>query len=315
MDYIVTGLNMVDVIEFPDGSRSVPQIGGTPLYAWAGIRPFSKNVLYSARVGKDYFDYFNPWFENNGVDPSGLVFVSEKTPRTILHFDEKENYSVDSFWTDQGRDISYWRPKYSDLKDKLREAKGVYIASGPPPEEIWELLEVKADYNFKLMWEPTVQYTFPKFRDSILELTSHLEMVSFNLTEGKRIFGVQEEAALLKVLAGLDCELVLLRLGARGMYVIHARRAWFIPAIAAKENKEPVDVTGCGNAATAAACYGWCETGNPVLTGIISSVAAYYNLQQRGPYPLFTDEMMERARNLTEKLYRENSYSEIKIPL
>ena len=64
---------------------------------------------------------------------------------------------------------------------------------------------------------------------------------------------------------------------------------------------------GCGNNSTGAAMYAWCETGDPLMTGIMAAISAGYNAQQKGPMMLVTEADTANARALAEKYYKELS--------
>lgn len=304
MKYVATGLNMLDVLEMPDGSRTKPQMGGIPMYGYCGMRPWSESILFSARVGKDFFSLYNPWFENNNIDPSGLNIVSEVTPYSILKYLDDGNYDIGRFFEGSWDDSDFWRPKAEDFIGKLDNTKGFYLTGGPPPEDIWNgLFDYRKKHGFKIMWEPNGRHTFSEDRDATIELCKRIDMASFNIVEGIRIFGINSEKSLIEFLKNLGPELVLLRAGERGLYSISEGEAWFIPSTPLEDGVEVVDVTGCGNAATAAACLAWAEGNNPVMTGIMANISAYYNFQQVGPRPLFDDGLMQHAESLAKKLY------------
>lgn len=313
-EYIVTGLNMLDALETADGKRIPPHMGGIPMYGFAGMRPWTNSIQYVARVGRNFFDLFDPWFTNNGIDPSGLKFVSEETPYNVMKYDEELNSKYTGhFFTGDWKDSDFWRPQPEDVRPFVGEwTKGFYLTSGPRPDAIWEgLFELRDKFNFKIMWEPNGSHTFEKDRQPTLELMSLLDMASFNVTEGYRIFGLSGEEELLDFLRRQKPELILLRCGARGLYTIHGAQAWFIPSAPLPQGERVVDVTGCGNTSTAAACCAWCERNDPLMTGIMANISANFNLRQIGPYPLFNDETMREAKKMAECLYRGGNYTKI----
>ena len=130
--YIVTGLNMLDALELTDGTKIPPHMGGIPMYGFCGMRLWTDSIQYVARVGKDFFDLFDPWFSNNHIDPAGLHFVSDKTPYNVMIFDETQN-TADSgyFFTGNWADSDFYRPHPEDLPPFMsEETKGLYLTSG-----------------------------------------------------------------------------------------------------------------------------------------------------------------------------------------
>ena len=159
------------------------------------------------------------------------------------------------------------------------------------------------------MWEPNGSHTYAADRDAIIELCRTVEMASFNVPEGERIFGIGSEDELIGFLKELGPELVLLRCGARGLYTIHDGEVWFIPSVAVPEGSAVVDTTGCGNTSTAGACVAWCEGKGPVMTGIMANISSSYNLRQKGPYPHIGETEMREAADLAQRLFSEKKFS------
>lgn len=312
MDYIVTGLNMMDV-NIVDGKKMRPAIGGISVYGYAGMRPFTDQIAFVARVGADFRQYYDPWFTDNHISTDGIRVVSDQTPYDIITYSADGPIDAWEFFTGDWKDANYWRPKGEDLLPVIDEAtKGFYISCGPEPEDVWPTLfhlKQNKKYPFKIMWEPNGINTYPDKREATLELLKKIEMASFSLVEGLRIFGRSDEEDLLSFLKDQPCELILLRVGARGLYTIHDGKIVFIPSAPLPPGSKVVDPTGCGNASTAAACYAWCEGNDMIMTGIMANVASSYNLRQTGPYPVFTQKDMDEATQLARTLYETGQYT------
>lgn len=314
MAYICTGLNMLDSLQHADGTLIPPHMGGIPMYGYCGMRLWTDSIQYVARIGEDFFDIFDPWFSNNNIDRRGLKVVSKQTPYNIMVYDENlETAQGGQFFTGSWKDSDFWRPHVEDVENLIgEETKGFYLTGGPPPAAIWEgLFDLRDRFGFKIMWEPNGSHTFAEDREATLDLCGRLDMASFNLKEGKRIFGIDTEEELLALLKTLGPELVLLRCGPRGLYTIHDNAAYFLPSTPLPDDVEVVDVTGCGNTSTAGACCAWCEGNDPVMTGIMANISASYNLRQLGPYPLFDEQALEEAAALAQTLYRQQTYEGI----
>ena len=175
--------------------------------------------------------------------------------------------------------------------------------------DMWQkIFELKRTFGFKVMWEPNGIHSNKKFHREILALCDQIEMASFNVSEAKDIFSIDDERALLNFLKNLPCELVILRVGKRGMYTISDGKICYIPSAPLPEGCVVVDVTGCGNCSTAAAAYAWCEGKDLAMTGVMANVASGYNLRQNGPVPLFDDAVCEEIRKEADVLYKLHSY-------
>lgn len=313
-EYIVTGMNMLDVLEYHTGERIPPHMGGIPMYGFCGMRLWTDSIQYVARVGKDFYNCFNPWFADNEIDPAGLNFVSDITPYNVMKYNEDLECTGDGyFFTGNWADSDFWRPQMADIEPFLGSGtKGLYLCSGPAPAKVWEgMFERRDTLGFKIMWEPNISHTFAEDRERTLELMEQIDMASFNVAEGCRIFDLESEEDLLAFLRRQKPELMLLRCGARGLYTIHGGDAWFIPSAPLPEGEQVVDVTGCGNTSTAGACCAWCETADPIMTGIMANISSNYNLRQKGPWPKFTHQTMEEAKAFAQRLYSEGNYYKI----
>ena len=182
--YIVTGLNMLDALELTDGTKIPPHMGGIPMYGFCGMRLWTDSIQYVARVGKDFFDLFDPWFSNNHIDPAGLHFVSDKTPYNVMIFDETQNIADSGyFFTGNWADSDFYRPHPEDLLPFMsEETKGLYLTSGPEPEKVWDhMFERRDKFGFKIMWEPNNQHTYANDGTPIQSLLDQIEMASFNV--------------------------------------------------------------------------------------------------------------------------------------
>lgn len=310
MEYVVSGLTMLDVIRYADGRESPPQMGGIPLYGFCGMRPYTDSIRFLARVGKDFFTVFDPWFTRNKVDTGGLLFVSDKTPCDIIHYREDESVAVWEFFTGNWADAAFYRPHAEDLAAAVGpDTRGFYLC-GAPSDPIFERLYTLRDtIGFKLMWEPNGIHCHGVDGPATKALLQSVDMASFNCKEAMEIFGLSDEAAVLDFLSAQPCEVILLHVGARGLYVLSRGEIYFIPAPALPEGMSVVDVTGCGNCATAAALVAWCEGNSPAMTGIMANVAASFNLRQKGPCPDLTK---VDARRWAKELYDKKAYTKIK---
>lgn len=313
MEYVVTGLTMLDKISINGQNISDSHLGGVPLYGYCGIRPYTKNVLFLSRVGRDFKEVFHPWFSDNEVLDDGLIYVSDKTPYNVIDYDENGNVLAWEFLTGHWEDSDYWRPHAQDFETAIAaDTKCLYLSETPVLNDMWDkIFELKDAFGFKVMWEPNGIHSNKNFCREILDLSSRIEMVSFNVSEAKDIFSIDDEQELLEFLKKLPCELVLLRVGKRGLYTVSDGKICYVPSAPVPDGCFVVDVTGCGNCSTAAAAYAWCEGNDMAMTGIMANVASGYNLRQNGPIPRFSDEVCEEIKKAVDKLYSLHSYQYI----
>ncbi len=303
--YIVTGLNLLDQVVVEGGEPSPLQLGGSPVYGLSGMLLWTKDIAFATRAGEDFMQSYGAYLLKNGLSTAGVLPVSPSTPRVVMRYDRKGN----SLRGGPGEDNSFWRPLAEDIQPFLGgETRGVYISCPPLGcDRFWEgFFRLWPEREFSLMWEPNPPSTGPGFGPATRELCRRVEMASFNLSEGCSLFGAPGEGELLEELRGLGLELCLLRVGARGIYLISGGRVCFAPSAPLPQGQRVVDVTGCGNSSTAAAMAAFWESGGDLaMTGIMANISSSYVLRQRGPIPLVSDGMREEARRLAQRLYRE----------
>ena len=312
--YIATGLNLLDQVVI-DGSEPSPvSMGGSVIYGLCGMLFWTDDIKYATRAGEDFMETYGNYLVANGLATDAINPVSEKTPKIIMVYDKEGNaLHGDELpaWAKRF-DNSRWRPTVEDVAPYVgAETKGLYISSPPPGYcKFWDgFFEMKEKYDFKVMWEPNPPCTMPEHGPATRELCKKVEMASFNLTEGNRLFGTNSEEELIEELKTLGPELCLLRVGARGMYVIADGKVCFVPSAPLPEGESVVDVTGCGNSSTAAAMVAYIETnGDLARTGIMANISSSYILRQVGPTPPITDARRAEAAALAEKLFTEGHY-------
>jgi len=303
--YIAVGLNMMDRVHIGDQMTGV-HLGGIPMYGFAGMRLWSDSIAFAARVGKDFYDSYGEWYEQNKLDKDDPVVVSDITPYNDIYYDENHEVLDSIFFTGDFKDSNFWRPHGEDFVKWIgSDTRGMYTCSSAV-DPMWdEVFKLKKQYGFKIMWEPNYASTFGERKEETEAFCQKIEMASFNVVEGCRIFKLENEEQLLNHLCGLGCELVLLRCGERGLYVIHGGKATLIPSAPTPAPYAVVDTTGCGNTSTAGAMVAWCEGFDPIMTGIMANISSNYNLRQHGPYPCFTDSDIAEARRWADEMYRD----------
>ena len=130
MEYVVTGLTMLDKIAVNGQNVSEPHLGGVPLYGYCGIRPYTKNVLFLSRVGRDFKKVFEPWFSDNEVSEEGVIYVSDETPYNVIDYDENGNVLSWEFVTGHWEDSDFWRPHGEDFEQVVgADTKCLYLSA------------------------------------------------------------------------------------------------------------------------------------------------------------------------------------------
>ena len=300
-DYLVGGVTITNDITYADGSMTKQQLGGG-LFALEGVRLWTDNVLYITNVGPDYEQYYGAWMRANGMSTEGANCCLQHTHYTDLYyrpdgtFTEVSKYSGATFTGNGDYAVQAWQ-----IEAVAEGVKGLYLDEHVRAGLWEELLTIRDRHGFKLMWEiPTRDLEDPQYYDEVRQLIKKVDLYSLNKPESFHFFGVDnEQDAIRKIMElGVPC---FYRVGKQGSYMVADGQAAFAPSV---DIGEPVDPTGCGNCSTASALYCWCEGCDPLMTAIMSNIAAAHNLLQHGPYPQFTKQTEANARKLAEELYQ-----------
>lgn len=296
--YLACGNIMSDQIRYEDGTVSEWHIGGPALYALSGMRIWTKECELVSQVGEDYRETYGKWLDDNGLSHDSLRVEMEECTKIYLNYRRNTN----AYTYEVGRSIEYLgylKTHAKDIEEAMTsDVRGIYMANHTD-KTVWKnLLKVKEEYGFAMMWE--LEYNDLYTREEKLErlnlILPYVEMWSLNEEEAKDLFGMESEEGLIRHLQTLPVEMTFYRVGARGSFVITGERVIFAPSIIPQTTA--VDPTGCGNCSTGAAMIGWLETHDAEMTAWMANIAAGFNAQQYGPVPVITDEIMDLAASI-----------------
>lgn len=307
MDYIVFGNVMLDTV-LPSAnvdSGGGKHIGGPATFAYTGIRLWTDSVMQSSKVGEDYHELFDPWIEQNNIERSGFEVVVEYCNHAYLVYNPDGTYSsaknVKRFRQDWIQDFGYMKttPEQISYWTKKKKPKGIYIAQNV--DRVWwrKLAEIKKRDCFKMMWEIEAPSSHYEHMDSVLHALQYVDIFSINLQEAQNLFNLEAEEDIIRELQKLPVDYTLFRVGARGLYSVTPQKSYFLPSAPVERE---VDPTGCGNTATGAALYAYCEGHDLLMIGIMANVAAAQNIRQYGVIPDFAA-IRRSAFQLADKLY------------
>lgn len=301
MKYIVVGPTIINDIVFFDKSEKKEILGGS-VYCLAGIKLWCDDCLYISNVGNDFDRYYGDWMRSNKLTTKGLKYILPHTWYTTLTYGETGLHDETSIY---GEAEEALLNKIDIIKaDQIDEmcdtdTKGIYIEANEI-NPIWDNLDViRSKCNVKIMWEiPTSAALDPSRKDKVLKTIKKTDIYSLNLPEALKLFNVDTEQDAINAIIALN-KPCFFRVGKRGSYMIKDGHEFFGPSLTVGEI---IDPTGCGNASTAAALYGWCENLPPKTTACLANISAAFNLLQYGPYPAVTPEIRKKAHDLLEKV-------------
>ncbi|MGI5888433.1 MAG: carbohydrate kinase family protein [Oscillospiraceae bacterium] len=314
--YLACGNILYDTVESIDDVDLGEHLGGQAMYATAGIRLWTKSVKTVSSVGADYKDGYSPWFRANGLTESGLSVESDYCSHVVMHHTKSGAYDI--IPTPAGLKYVEYEQGYLETKPENIERAidpdtvAFYHHTHLPDTVIFgKLRDIMEKHGVRFMWEimyvpGRTQMESPYFNmDKLRAAVKTAGMWSLNRNEAADIFRIprdRDEDIITELLKFEGAEMCYYRCGSKGAYVVTGNNAYFCPMIDVTESVDPM---GCGNNSTAASMYAWCETGNPLMTAVMSAISAGYNAAQSGPWPVFTDEDMKHARELALRYYGE----------
>ena len=303
IEYLACGNVMSDEVIQPDGFRSERHMGGPAFFALSGIRLWTKSCKLVSSAGRDFAQTYGKWMEANGVSQESVRIETEYTSCYELNYNEDgSRRGVRSFYGEEN--LGYLKTHPDRIDDAATtDVKGIYMAQGAD-RVIWEKLEaLKKKYDFQIMWE--LEY-FNSGTDlaRVKEVMPIADMWSLNYHEASKMFGIPKEnhAEIINELMKLPIDFTFFRVGKAGAYAVTKTNAWFCPAV---DVAPYVDQTGCGNCSTGAAMYAKVAGNDPAMVVTMANISSGYNCAQYGPYPLYTDEVMQQARTLAAELVKQ----------
>lgn len=301
MEYIVACNGSAERILYADGTESGMIPGGAGLFALAAIRLWTDRVLLCAGFGRDYLEQIGGWLNRNRIDLRGFNVRDEKNPVNTCVYKNAEEWDSYTEYGDEHYDSLDCFPDKDHLRDFLPGAKGVYILRGGNPVFWKQIVPLRREFGFRLMWEIKPSLAVPDQLPAVRELARHVDAFSINRQEAFRLFRADCDEAVIEALRAFRLPLVVYRVGEEGLYVLLRGECLFAPSF---RQYGAVDVTGCGNASTAAALYAFCE-GEPIeKIAAIANVTAGHTLRFVGP-PELSEALRETAGRQADQLARQ----------
>ncbi len=295
-EYVVVSTAVADHLNLASGEDAGFRLGGAGVYAWSGIRLWTPRVRLVTGIGEDFSTLFKAWLQKSGADRAGLLVKDVHTAvSNIRYFSSGERVETPEYG------LAHYRRMEATPEEIGRfgaDAKGVYIFKDLP-EAYWEdVFRLREKQGFRLLWEINADAAKPELRDRVKACAQRCDLFSINRTEAEALFAGASEKAAIAGLQSWGLPMVLYRRGAEGAAVVTPDGVTMVPSVPAPEITDP---TGAGNAASAAALYGFCEGMTPYECGLLGSIAAACCIRQYGP-PLIGEEEMRRAREVFMEL-------------
>lgn len=293
---IIAACVLIDNLVYPDSTIVSDVPGGAGLHALFGAALFSDQAILTTGVGEDFPDILGDWMDRNMLSGEGLRSAVEKTPRNALVYKSDHERTEESVY---GLDhFAECEPTVQDIEKQMQSARSLYVFKNTDDKFWSEFSELNHDKKFKTLWEIALDACTPENLENISRICNLVDAISLNLEEASRIFEHFDEQAMLAELSKLPVEIVFLRVGARGSYVVSHGSHDLIPSLDIK----PEDVTGGGNAYSGAALIGLVEGRSPIECARMGTVAATLAIQTSGAPEIHENEIKVKAMNMFNSL-------------
>ena len=311
VEYLACGNIMSDQIMFADGTLSESNMGGPAFYALAGMRLWTPSCKLVCGTGADYADTYGKWMDNNHVSRDSVRVEVEHCTAFILKYNDDGTFMPTPKFSQEHLGYLKTRPDDIDRACQGEAVKGMYMAHNMD-SVIWDKIgEVKKKYGFKIMWEIEYASLYRKSagmsREEVIERIKNVlktaDMWSLNCNEAADLFNLSpdDDAAIIKEIQKLPTEFTLYRVGSRGAYAVTPDDAYFCGVM--MPFGESVDPTGCGNNSTGTAMYSYVAGDHPAMVVTKACVSAGFNAAQRGPYPLYTEDICKKAQKMADETF------------
>ncbi len=298
-----------------DGTETGEHLGGQAIYATSGIRLWTRDVKMVTCCGADYKQGYSPWLKANGLSEDGINVKLDFCSHVHMQHTESGAYITTTNRSGLGYnnyEQGFLETHPEDIERAIDpDTAALYHHTHSPDYVLFGKMErIRKKYGVRFMWEvmygPSSQFGYgtPYFNHDKLQNAIEIAgMWSLNRNEASDMFKIpasNDEDLINELMKFKGSEMCYYRVGSKGAYTIVGNSAYFVPLI---DITKSVDPMGCGNCSTGTAMYAWCETGDPLMTGIMAAISAGYNAAQAGPWPLYTDEDTANANALAKQWY------------
>ena len=306
--FIVAGKLQRDYILPVTGHEALDVPGGSLLYASFGLKLWQNEIGLIGRVGEDYPQDWLEKLSQLGFDCRGIRILTKavdlrffaaypdaetrsftnpvahfahrglKYPKSLLGYVEP-GQAVDSRL--QPSDIT---ARITDFPEDYLDATAAHIA---PLDFLSHTLlppAFRQGHITTITLDPSASYMTPIFWDEIPGILRGITV--FHASEDKMRSLFQGRSAdlweMADTIAGYGCELVVIKRGVQGQYVLdHARGTrWMVPAYPARV----VDPTGVGDAFCGGFLAGFRETYDPLEAALRGNISASIVIEGVTPF-------------------------------
>ncbi len=296
MNYVTFSI-IIDDIVFPIGETRMGILGGGGPQTAFGMRLWSDSVGIVAGVGSEFPHEARSWFEQSGIDLTGVRRTDEPTPRAWQLL-ERDGSRTMIWRVPRSAVKSHLSRRIEQIPDTYRSACGFHLGVHPEQPDLGFIRHLR-QLGGLVSLEPFKPATIPLNANTLTHLLSAADIFSPNHIEAISLVGEGQPEELIQRFFKLGAKLVALRLGGEGALVADrvSGRAVRIPALPVRV----IDPVGAGNAFCGGFLVGWRETGSLETAGLYGTVSASFLLEQIG-VPACTKSVRTEAMQRLEAL-------------
>ena len=293
-EFIAVGSVIIDDIVYPDGRTSMGVLGGGGAHAAYGMALAGARPALVGMVGEDLPLDIRARLEKD-FDTSGLAWTRHPQLRGWQIF-EWNGVRNEIFRVDVVEPFMYG-PDADSPQIPFADAGGLTLLRGAAHVAAWRRRFPRAT----LLWEPVRVFMLSGDHEAFLRGMPQADIVSPNLHEAQTMYGVQDEAEIMRRMLADGCKIAALRMGELGSLVARQGdgKAYAIPAI---DVERLLDQTGAGNTYCGGFVVGWNRERDLARAGCYGASAASFALEYVGCAEIPSQRASEWRRRFDEAL-------------
>lgn len=293
--YLLFGHLTIDDTVYPDGQTAMGLVGGNVLYAAVGAHVWSDHAAIVARPGLGYPQHLIDEMAASGYQTDGLIPCENQRIRQWQLYDDEggRNY-VPLASSGSYADLT---PRPEEIPPAIVDgAVGCHIA--PVPLEFQAaLVKWARGKGLRIVLDPHHECVSNEAAQQWRNILPDIDVFCPSREEVTSLLGGWNgPEAAARTLADWGAAVICLKMGEQGVFVYRTadQASWLLPSLV----RQPVDVTGCGDAFCGGFLIGWCETGDLRMGAAYGTVSASFVAADFGGQHAFQVNRHEARRRL-----------------
>ena len=231
---LVVGSLAYDDVQTPVEQRT-NVLGGAASYFAIAARLYAPVRLVGV-IGDDFLEKDVERLRAKGIDLAGLERRAGRSFRWLGKYDYAMN-SAETINTDLGV-FADWKPR---VPEQFADSEFVFLANIDPEIQLATLRSMRAPKAIAL---DTMNYWIDHKREALLEVLSHVDIVSVNETEARQLCGTVSVPKAARDILALGPRAVVVKRGEYGSVLFTRTFSFWSPAFPFDEITDP---TGAGD--------------------------------------------------------------------